>query len=344
MLRRPVAPFLLATACLAAAPARGASPSIVVEVFHRQDVAGTVTFEVPGSPPCVIPLRGDGKESVACTVPLPEAVKGVRLTGEVRWKHWEQGKRVSKGTQSWKVLDVGPMAAPLRDASRPFAERMKALLAARPAFEKGSGGLVEESETRIEAGEKSPPAAVAAAEKRLGFALPPGYASLVTGLGAPTVGDSYFERPEGLADAFEQMVKGWGTPRADLEKRLRPAAKTLFRSGTILYTEVGDGYGGLLYRPAPVAECGGKAELSWFHQDDLQRVEVLRRSDGSCLDFAAAVLRVLARELFSQYDDTGDQGVVVDRSSPVPFRLKLVHDGGRPGPGFSLSPDWSSFE
>jgi hypothetical protein len=338
----PPAAACLAATIAVAAPA--ATPSVVVEVFHREDVSGTVTLEVPGSPPCVFALRGDGKESVACTMPLPEAVKSVRLTGEVRWKHWEKGKRVSKGTQTWSVLDVGPMAAPLRDASRPLAERLKALLAARPAFEKGSGGLVEEMPGRIEAGEKSPSTAVAAAEKRLGYALPSGYASLVTGFGVPTIGDSYFERPETAANALEQMVKGWGTPRTVLEKELRPEAKTLYRSGTILFTEVGDGYGGLLYRPAPVPECGGEAELSWFHQDDLNGVEVLRRSDGSCMDFPAAVLRVLAMQLFIQYDDTGDEGIVVDRSSPVPFHLKLVHDGGRPGPGFSLSPDWSSYE
>ncbi len=336
-----------AAACLAAAiavAAPAATPSVVVEAFHRQDASGTVTLEVPGAPPCVIELRGDGKESVACNLPLPEAVKAVQLAGEVRWKHWKNGKRVSKGTQSWKVLDVSQMTAPLRDSSRPLAERMKAFLAARTAFEKASGGLVEEMPGRIEAGEKSPAAAVAAAQKRLGYALPSGYASLVTGLGAPTIGDSYFERPESLTDAFEQMVKGWGTPRAVLEKELRQEAKALYRSGTILFTEVGDGYGGLLYRPAPVPGCGGKAELSWFHQDDLHTVQVLRRADGSCMDLPAAVLRVLAMQLFVQYDDTGDEGIVVDRSSPVPFRLKLVHDGGRPGPGFSLSPDWSRYE
>lgn len=338
----PSAAAGLAVALATAAPA--ATPSVAVSVFHRPDVSGTVTLEVPGAPPCVVEMRGDGTEGVACTVPLPESVKAIRLSGEVRWTHWEKGKRVSKGTQSWKVLDVSPMAAPLRDASRPLAERVKALLAARPAFERGSGGLVEESGYRIEAGERSPRAAVAAAEKRLGYALPDGYASLVTGLGAPTIGDSSFERPEALADAFEQMVTGWGTPRAVLEKQLSPAAKALYRSGTILFTEVGDGYGGLLYRPASAGECGGKAELSWFHQDDVHRAAILRRADGSCMDFPAAVLRVLADQLFAQYDDTGDEGIVVDRSAPAPFRLRLVHDGGRPGPGFSLLPDWSRYE
>lgn len=337
----PAAAWLAATGALSAP---GATPSVAVTVFHRKDVSGTVTLEVPGAPPCVVILRGDGADRVACTRPLPEAVKAVRLSGEVRWKHWEKGKRVSKGTQSWKVLDVSPMAAPLRDSARPLAERMRALLAARPAFEKESGGLIEESESRIEAGEKSAPGAVAAAEKKLGYRLPDGYASLVTGLGAPTLGDSYFERPESLADAFEQMVVGWGTPRAALEKELSAEAKALYRSGTILYTEVGDGYGGLLYRPGSAGACGGKAELSWFHQDDLHRAAILRHADGSCMDFPAAVRRVLADQLFTQYDDTGDDGIVVDRSSPVPFRLKLVHDGGRPGPGFSLQPDWSSYE
>lgn len=336
-----------AAACFAAAlslSARAAPPSVAFEVFHREDLSGTVTLEVPGASPCVIELRGDGKERVACTVPLPEPAKAIRLSGEVRWRHWQKGNRLSKGTQSWRVLDVSSLAAPLRDASRPFAERMKALLAARPAFESSSGGLIEESADRIEAGEKSPAAAVVAAEKRLGYALPEGYASLVTGLGTPTIGDSSFEKPESLADAFEQMVKGWGTPRSALEKELSPAAKAYYRSGTILFTESGDGYGGLLYRPAPVPECGGRAAFSWFHQDAMESAELLRRADGSCVDFPTAVLRVLARELFAQYDDTGDEGVVVDRSSPAPFRLQLVHDGGRPGPGFSLVPEWTASE
>ena len=327
-----------------AALARPAVPSVALEVFHRQDVSGSVTLEVPGAPPCLVAMRGDGKEHAACAIPLPEGVKAMRLTGEVRWKHWEKGTRVSKGTQSWKVLDVAPMAAPLRDGSRPFAERLKALLAARRPFERATGGLVEESEYRMEAQEKSPPSAVAAAEKRLGYRLPDEYASLVTDLGAPSIGDSSFERPESLANAYEQMVVGWGTPRAALEKELSAAAKALYRSGTILFTEVGDGYGGLLYQPAPVAECGGTAAFSWFHQDDIHRAAIFRRADGSCMDFPAAVLRVVADQLFTQYDDTGDEGVVVDRSSAAPFRLELVHDGNRPGPGFSLRPDWSRYE
>lgn len=347
MTRRPSALRLLALACLAsvvAPPAPAAPPSIVVEAFHREDVSGTVTLEVPGAPPCVVELRGDGEVREACTVPLPPLVRSVRLSGQVRWKHWRKGKQTSKGSQHWKVLDVAPMAAPLRDQSLPFAERMRALLGARGAFERESGGLVEESPHRIEAGELSPAASVAEAEKRLGYPLPPEYVSLVTGLGAPVVDDSHVERPESLTDAFERMVTGWGTPRQALEKELAPAEKALYRSGTILFVEVGDGYGGLLYRPAPVAECGGRAAYSWFHQDDIRSVKVLRRADGSCLDFPAAVLRVLGRQLFSRYDDTGGEGVVVDRSSPAPFRLQLVHDGGRPGPGFSLGPDWSKYE
>lgn len=347
MLRRPPSPlpavitFLTASLSVAVS---AAPPSVAVEVFHRQDVSGTVTLEIPGAPPCAFALRGDGKEEVACSVPLPASADFVRLTGEIRWKHWQKGKRVSKGTQSWKVLDVAPMATPLRDTSRPLAERMKALLAARPAFERSSGGLLEESEGRIEAGSRSSASDLAAAERKLGYRLPDGYASLVTGLGAPTIGDSYFERPVSLGDAFEQMGVGWGTPRTVLEKGLSPAAKALYRSGTILFTEAGDGYGGLLYQPAPVAECGGSAAFSWFHQDDIQRATILRRADGTCMDFPAAVLRVIAEQLFAQYDDTGDSGIVVDRSSPRPFRLELVHDGNRPGPGFSLRPDWASYE
>jgi hypothetical protein len=243
----------------ASSPVSATPPSIRVDVHHAEERSGTVTLEVAGAPPCVIVLKGDGKSREACTIPVPAGVNAIRLSGEVRWKHWTKGRQVSKGTQSWKVLDLGPVVAPLRDASRPIGARMKGLVAALPAFEKASGGLVEESTYLVDAGEKGTAAAVAAAEKRLGYALPPDYASLVVDFGVPQLGDSYFERPEKLASAFEQMVKQWGTPRADLEKALSGKTKALYRSGTLLYTEVGDGLGGLLYQPAPVPECGGKA-------------------------------------------------------------------------------------
>ncbi len=328
----------------ASSPVSATPPSIRVDVHHAEERSGTVTLEVAGAPPCVIVLKGDGKSREACTIPLPAGVNAIRLSGEVRWKHWTKGRQVSKGTQSWKVLDLGPVVAPLRDASRPIGARMKGLVAALPAFEKASGGLVEESAYLVDAGEKGTAAAVAAAEKRLGYALPPDYASLVVDFGVPQLGDSYFERPEKLASAFEQMVKQWGTPRADLEKALSGKTKALYRSGTLLYTEVGDGLGGLLYQPAPVPECGGKAGFYGVHQDDIDSPELLRAADGSCRTFLQSVLWVLSEQLFQSYDDTGDAGVVVDRSAPAPFRLTLHHDGETTGPGFRLQPDWPRYE
>jgi hypothetical protein len=329
-------PTALATA---AAP-----PSVVIEVLHAEERSGTVTLGVDGAPPCVIVLKGDGKSREACTFALPATAKEIRLTGEVKWKHWQKGRQVSKGTQSWRILDIGPMVAPLRDASRPFGARMKALLAARPAFEKGAGGLIEESPSLVEAGEKATAAAVAAAEKRLGYTLPSEYASLVVESGVTQLGDSHFERPEKLSSAFDQMVTQWETPRARLEKVLSERTKALYRSGTILFTEVGDGLGGLLYRPGPVSDCGGKAAFYGMHQDGIDAPEILRARDGSCRTFLQAMLWVFSEQLFQQYDDTGDVGIVIDESSPVPFRLTLHQDGDTPGPGFRLHPDWPRYE
>lgn len=332
----------LSLAASLSAPA--APPSIVVEVSHTEERSGTVTLEVAGAPPCVIVLKGDGKSREECTLPLPATVTVIRLSGEVRWKDGQKGRQVSKGTQSWKVLDLGPVAAPLRDGSRPFGSRMKGLVAALGAFEKGAGELVEPSAYLVDAGEKGTAASVAAAEKRLGYSLPPDYANLVVDFGVPQLGDSYFERPEKLASAFEQMVTRWGTPRSQLEKGLSAKTKALYRSGTLLYTEVGDGLGGLLYRPAGVPECGGKAGFWGVHQDDLDSPELLRAGDGSCRSFLQSVLWILSEQLFQGYDDTGDAGVVVDRSAPAPFRLTLYHEGGTTGPGFRLKPDWPRYE
>ena len=220
---------------------------------------------------------------------------------------------------------------------------MKALLAARTRFERAGADLVEESEYRAGAGERSPAPAVAQAERRLGWALPAEYASLVTGAGAVEVGDSGFTRPEALANGYAQMEHDWGTPRAALEKELSAEERAFYRSGTILFTEAGDGYGGLLFRPSDAA-CGGSASYSWFHQDDLRRAAVIRGADGRCAGFSAAVLRVVGDQLFRQYDDTGERGVVVDRSAPAPFRLRLFHEGAGEGPGFRLAPDWESYE
>lgn len=340
----PLLPAVVA--CLALAASRSAAaapPSIAVEVSHGEERSGTVTLEVAGSPPCVIVLKGDGKSRDACTLPLPAAAAEIRVSGEVKWKHWKKGRQVSRGTQTWKVLDLGPMAAPLRDTSRPFGARMSDLLAALPVFEKNSGGLVETSYL-LDAGEKGTAAAVAAAAKRLGYALPPEYESLVVDFGVPQLGDSYFVRPEKLVNAFEQMVTQWETPRAHLEKGLSAKSKSLYRSGTLLFTEVGDGLGGLLYRPAPVSECVGKAGFYGVHQDGIDSPELLRAADGSCRTFLQAMLWVLAEQLFQSFDDTGDAAVVVDRSAPAPFRLTLHHDGGTTGPGFRLMPDWSRYE
>ncbi len=329
---------------LAASAATAAPPSVVIEVFHAEERFGTVTIEIDGAPPCVIVLKGDGKNREACTCALPATAKEIRLTGEVKWKHWQKGRQVSKGTQSWQILDIAPMVSPLRVTSRPFGARMTALLAARSAFEKGSRGRIEESGYLIDAGEKGTAAAVTAAEKRLGYALPPEYASLVVDSGVTQLGDSRFERPEKLSNAFDQMVTQWETPRARLEKALSERTKNLYRSGTLLFTEVGDGLGGLLYRPAPVAECAGKAGFYGMHQDDIDSPEILRSRDGSCRTFLQAMLWIFGEQLFQGYDDTGDLGVVVDRSAPAPFRLTLHHDGDTPGPGFRLQPDWPGYE
>ncbi|HYN42528.1 MAG TPA: hypothetical protein VE129_12170 [Thermoanaerobaculia bacterium] len=344
VLPRDLLPVVAVCLALPSTFAASAPPSVVIEVFHAEERSGTVTLEIDGAPPCVIVLKGDGKNPEACTFTLSATAKEIRLTGEVKWKHWQKGRQVSKGTQSWRILDIGPMVAPLREASRPFGARMNALLAARPAFEKGSGGLIEESPYLIDAGEKGTAMAVGAAEKRLGYTLPSEYASLVVDTGVVRLGDSTFERPEKLANAFEQMATQWETPRASLEKAVSPGTKALYRSGTILFTEVGDGLGGLLYRPGPVAECGGKAAFYGMHQDGIDAPEILRARDGSCRTFLQAMLWVLSEQLFQQYDDTGDVGIVVDKSSPVPFRLTLHHDGDMPGPGFRLHPDWPRYE
>ena len=329
-------------AILGPAPAARA-PSVAVEVLDQQGISGAATLEAAGASSCAIRFTGSGKALDACLLAIPASATELRLSGEVTWRDGDGRTRTAKGTQRWKLLDVSPMAGPLRDASRPLGEGMKALLAARPAFERGSGGLVEEIE-RTRGTEKATPQAVAAAEKRLGYRLPDGYASLVTTLGDVGLGDMSFTRPESIADAYTQMTTLWGSPREVLEEELTPKARAYYGSGTILFTEVGDGYGGLLYRPGPVAACGGGPAFSWFHQDEILAPRLLRRADGSCMDFAAAALRIVGTQLFQQYDDSGGAFIVVDRSASTPFRLKLQHAGEGPGPGFRLDPDWDRYE
>ena len=173
--------------------------------------------------------------------------------------------------------------------------------------------------TLIEAGHAVDAKALAAAEKRIGFALPTDFLSMQRRIGALRLGDHSMMSVDELNDAYTQMVKVWGTPEDAMQKEYSEKFRAALKASTLLFTEVGDGYGGLLYRPGKTQACGDQGTYYWTSQEG--GTSVLKQADGRCMDFAAAmrwVLNGFLVEDFAEYvSEEMDHAVLIDTSAGV---------------------------
>jgi hypothetical protein len=172
------------------------------------------------------------------------------------------------------------------DESKPYGARVAALVAQLQRTV---------PDAAIETREPPTQAALDAAQERLGFALPPDFVSLQLAVGALAIGDSALMRADEIEVAYAQMIHVWGTPEPALAEEYDAKFIEELRHGVLLYTEVGDGYGGLLYRPGPTRACGAAGVYYWTSQEGGTRR--LLNPDGSCMDFRAAWRWVLEHAL-----------------------------------------------
>ena len=302
-------PILSLLAPLLAATPQASQP---VELYAYLSEAERAVLQVQqgGEALCEIDVSHDQAHYTApvCRFDLALTAGELVLRGRIEGRHWESGERRERsGERRWRLLDFGPVSAPLARRDGDYGERFAEYAERLEAFGRREIGEDAWYGPWIEAEEPASSAQLDAAAARLGHALPPDYVALLRRVGAPSIGDNYFTAADDLRNGYEAMIHDWGTPREDMEQ-LSPAGKRMLESTTLLFTEVGDGLGGLFHRPAPVEKCGGGGAFYWYHQESGDGMELVRNSAGDCADFAESVWWLLEEYVTAEVADELEAG------------------------------------
>ncbi|MFM9966449.1 MAG: hypothetical protein ACKV2Q_35175 [Planctomycetaceae bacterium] len=317
-----------------------AAEPVEILIFDQTDYRGRLSLKV-GSQEVGVSLKGIGKDVRVGSLVWPESASSASVSGELNFTHYKRGPQVACGSHELPLIDLAPLTKPLRDNSLPMAERLKQFITAQQAFEAKHKALFDGESRVLEIpDEKSPHADIVAAEKRLGFVLPNEHVRLLEDFGPFLVDDSAMLPAKSLKNAFDQMLHDWETPRAKLDE-LPAKTQALLKTTVLLYTEVGDGYGGWLYQPPQTAS--DRPSFWWIHQDDIIRPRRLTNQDGSLKNYSQALLWLLTQQVLERYEDTPEECVFVDRSSPGKLKYRLIPDD-KPALRGELWLDWKAFE
>lgn len=303
-------PFVLAAAVVLASSGASSAATLEIHPYLREGDSADLTVFVDGKEACAIKIAkaaADVHKKPACRFELPASASKLSMRGAYEGVHWSTNQRYRhQGEQSWPLLDFAPVGRRLTQPGKSYGERVADFLAAAKAF--AGKQLGADYALSIETGKPAGAEEIAAAEKRLGYALPAEFVSIQRTVGAFHIDDHGLMRVADVADADTQMRKVWGTPEEAMQESYSDKARANLRASTLLFTEVGDGYGGLRYRPAPTKTCGDQPFYQWISQEGGD--QALRHADGRCMDFAAAfrwlidgfLMEGLADELASEKD------------------------------------------
>lgn len=341
---RAVPPQAVAAAAAAllvaiSGPAFAVPVTINLHPMVGASAALDLELQVDGRVVCAI-SKAAGIKSPAepCRFELPLDARSVRVRGsygdadgraDARWTR--EGEGVAR------LIDFAPVSRTLESPATPYGERMRAFIAATQRFVHdrlpSHGGM-------IRAGDPAAAPAIEAAEKRLGYALPADFVSMQRTVGAVAIGDHGVTPIAQITDALTQIRTQWGTPEAALNEEYSDAQQAALKSSTLLFTEVGDGLGGVRYRPAPNAACAKDPAFIWMAQES--DTQVLKSADGRCMDFAGAFRWLLEGFLISDIASAlGEQEptVLLDTSTG-PQVLTLDLDRHGTAFGVSLTRAW----
>ncbi len=325
-----------ASLALLASPSLLQATPLQIKFYDAAGTQGKLELTA-GSHSCEIEYLGS-EAYRTCELELPAGTTTIQLSG----RFLKEGKKI-QGTQSWKVVDLAGMLRKLRDPQRPFGARLREFLRACEAFAQSDPLWAEEQAIYFEQGAPVSRDAVAAAEKRLGFALPPEHVSFLTEMGQLGIDDSSTEKVGGLKNAYKAMIETWGTAKEDLDEELSAKTKKVFEESVLLYTEVGDGYGGLLYRPSGSTHCQGPAYY-FVHQDDLNDFLLLKNHDGRCRNYTESMIFLLATQALQRYEEYRGTHAFLDTSAPGVLQLELWGNAEGGKLAFTLEPVWSELE
>ncbi|GAA0716658.1 hypothetical protein [Dokdonella soli] len=297
-----------------------AAATIEIYPYLGEGDSADLTVLVGGESRCSIKIANaarDISKTPVCKFELPASATSLTVRRGYGDVHSATQKRQPrKGEQSWRIVDFGVAGSRLAQSGKPYGERMVDFIAAADAF--GAKQFGADHGRSIAIGKPVGHAEVEAAEKRLGYALPVDFVSMQEKVGAIAIGDHSLTAIGDVADAYTQMRKVWGTPEDAMQSDYSESMQKTLKASTLLFTEVGDGYGGLFYRPPPSKRCGDKGFYYWTSQEGGSAS--LMNEDGSCMDFAAAFRWVLEGFLLEGYADelsSEKRALLVDSSNPV---------------------------
>jgi hypothetical protein len=304
---------LAMTAAVAPAPA-----TTITLIADLDDVAAVdLTVLAQGKALCTLHKAADEKApgSATCRIEFTPGMTTWQVKGAYRLPGLLQ--RARKVEQTIKLLDFAVASRNLSGSDRPYGERMAAFIKATEQFVKAQ---LPDHYALIEAGKPADTKTLAMAATRVGFALPPEFVSLQRSVGALRISDHSLMGVNELHDAYTQMRQVWGTPEEAMQSDYSEKFRTMLKQSTLLFTEVGDGYGGLLYRPGKTQACGEAGIYYWTSQEG--GTDVLKNADGSCMDFSAAMRWIVDGFVVDEFAETVSEElphtVLLDSSSAVP--------------------------
>ncbi len=264
-----------------------------------------------------------------CRFELPSGASTLTIRGSATQLVWnsDTGKSAVKsatGELSLPLVDAAPMMAPLRDRTLPLAERWKRARAGEAELLAAYDGVA-----LIETRAPATPSEVAAAERRLGFALPASYRDLVTTVGGLGLSDHSVPAPQELATAERTLLVSWGYGDAGTPKFISPRALERLQRSVLLFFEVGDGMGAQLFLAPPNAACGQQFATLYLHEEWLaEAMASLARDELSCTPFDETLLENLERFLVLEHEQAlmDERGkLLVDSSAPLQkFNLRAI--------------------
>lgn len=314
--------------CVAAVPAARAA-TVEVYAYLGEDEGADLVLLADGKEVCAIKVTRPTREIYdrpSCRFEWPSSVKTLGVRGSYEGTHWRTHKRYRhEGEERWPVVDFAPVGSRLKTPGKSYGDRMADFVGAANAFARVQVGLDHES---VDTGKPASAVEIAAAEKRLGYALPPDFVSMLRTVGALAIGDHSVMSIDDVDDADSQMVAVWGTPEEAMASSYGEKQRANLRASTLLFTEVGDGLGGLRYRPPPTRSCGDRPLFQWISQEGGD--DLLLRADGACMDFDEAFRWVLDGMLLEGYADelsSEKDALLVDSSQDtMPLVLRTEPD------------------
>ena len=301
--------------------------------FHGFSSAATINIEpvMYGNNTIDVSIRVDGQErcriksknvegipakNSPCRFSISTTDKSMVVTGKYSSQDSETGRpKILKGEQTFEMVDLEPTTSQLRRSGTPFGQRVKNFMASAQLF-----AIAHKVESIDMHGEKPASAKeIDAAQKRLGYPLPPELVSILTTVGPIQIGDHSMTSAATLADSYTTMLRDWGGNESDLADNYSPKKLEFLKTSTLLFTELGDGMGGLLYRPPPSASCGDEGIYVWTSQEN---GSWSLSKNGACPNFERVFRWLLDQFVIGDLADeieARDGAVVIDTSTGTQY-------------------------